>query len=194
MLKIGLTGGIGSGKSTVAKFFSVLGVPVFNSDEEAKKIVSTDTSVKSQIIQLLGKDSFSVDGIYNRNYVAQIVFNDAAALQQLNNIIHPAVKNRFNSFCNQHFKQKYIIKESAILIETNLFKELDQIILVVAPEDIKFNRLLKREQTDVQSLKKKMSTQWSDQIKKKYAHFVINNDDREMLIPQVLSIHNIISH
>ena len=182
-LIVGLTGGIGSGKSTVAKIFKSLGVPIFNSDIEAKKIINNDAETIELITNEFG--AVYLDGILNSIKMATIVFNDNKSLSRLNAIVHPKVKKAFEKWVFQHGKEAVLIKETAILFETGIYKELDRNILVVAPEQLKLNRVVSRDQTSEEEVKKRMESQLSDEAKNKLADFVIYNNEEKMLIPQV---------
>jgi len=185
-LLIGLTGGIGAGKSTVAKIFKALGVPVFNSDLEAKNIVNTNAN--NEIKSVFGEEVY-VDGVLDSTKMAELVFNDKEALNKLNAIIHPKVKVAFSDWIQKQEGYQLLIKEAAILIETNNYQELDKTILVVAPEEVKIKRVIHRDNTDTTAVVNRMKTQLSDAHKQKVVDFVIHNDDDQLLIPQVLTIH-----
>jgi len=224
MICIGLTGGIGSGKSFIAEIFKKLGVPVYNADTRASFISDKDPEVKSNIVSLFGQKVYS-NGLLNRQYVGGMVFDNPDLLERLNSIIHPAVEADFLKWCstkkehnyiikeaapveNEEAKpdpaveadflkwcstkkeHNYIIKEAAILFETGSYKKLDSTILVVAPEDIRIKRVLKRDNTDRDSVKKRVENQWGDQEKEKLANYIINNDGRTLLLPQIINIHN----
>lgn len=189
MKKIGLTGGIGSGKSYVADVFRHLAVPIFNSDDEARKIQETDQSVLDEIRAAFG-DVFLSDGKLDRKKVASIVFADAQKLQLLNSIVHPAVGRAFEAFCLQHSSKAYVIKEAAIIFEIGLDEQLDATILVTAPEKIRIERVMKRDSISEAEVRTRMSKQWSDEEKKMRADYFIDNDGEKALLPQVLKIHS----
>jgi len=189
MICIGLTGGIGSGKSFIAEIFKKLGVPVYNADTRASFISDKDPEVKSNIVSLFGQKVYS-NGLLNRQYVGGMVFDNPDLLERLNSIIHPAVEADFLKWCSTKKEHNYIIKEAAILFETGSYKKLDSTILVVAPEDIRIKRVLKRDNTDRDSVKKRVENQWGDQEKEKLANYIINNDGRTLLLPQIINIHN----
>jgi dephospho-CoA kinase len=190
---IGLTGGIGSGKTTVAKLFEVMGCAIYNSDERAKDIYF-NADVKQQVIELLGKEAYRNEQEIDRNFIASKVFSDTTLLQQLNSIIHPAVKTDFIQFTNHYGANKLVIKESAILFETGIYKDLEQTILITAPLELKVRRVMQRSTVSKEEVEKRMSAQWSDEQKIPLANFVIVNDDREALIPQVLEIVSKLKH
>ncbi len=189
---VGLTGGIGSGKSTVANIFKELGVAVYIADDEAKKIMNTDRGVKDKVMFLLGDEAY-VNNELNRPYIANIVFNNVAKLKQLNEIVHPAVANHFDSWKNKQ-SGNYVIKEAAILFENKGYEQCDYTILVSAPEEIRIQRVLKRDKgSSINDIKSRMNNQWSDEKKIPMADFVINNEYLEKTKDQVCEIHKKIS-
>lgn len=193
MLKVGITGGIGSGKSTVCKVFELLGIPVYYADDEAKKLLDSEPDVKSKIIQLLGKSLFDEKGVIDRKALATIVFNDKAKLEQLNSIVHPAVARHFEAWLNKNAAAKYIIKEAAILFESGAYKAVDKVITVAAPLELKIARVIQRDKTSRELVEQRIKSQMSDEEKIKHSQFVIYNDERELLIPQILRIHKELS-
>ena len=191
---IGLTGGIGSGKTIVAKLFETMGCIIYNSDESAKKIYF-DKEIKQQVIALLGKEAYINDFELNKVFIAQVIFSDKHKLQQLNAIIHPAVKQDFKSVVNQYSSETIIIKETALLFEENISKEVDASILVTAPVELKIERVINRSKLLRTEVEKRMLAQWTDEQKKLLATYVINNDGKEAVIPQVLAImHQLKNH
>lgn len=190
MLRIGLTGGIGSGKSTVCNLFKCLEVPVFNADEAGRHLLAEDKNVINRIQNIFGKEIME-GGKPDRKKIAEIVFNDAEKLAQLNSIIHPLVRKNFNEWTAlQTFS--YVIDEAAILFETGIYKELDFTILVTAPEQLRISRVMLRDNMDEASIKKRMKNQWSDDKKVKIADFIIINDDLHSLLPQVMQTNRAI--
>ncbi|MDF2453231.1 MAG: dephospho-CoA kinase [Bacteroidota bacterium] len=186
-MNIGLTGGIGSGKSTVAKLLETMGCAIYNSDERAKALYF-NTAIKLEIIKLLGKESYLNETEINRKYISEKVFSDSDLLLQLNHIIHPAVKNDFAQFANKVSPGTLIIKESALLFETGIYKELDRNILVTASTETKIERVMKRNSMPKEEIEKRMLSQLTDEQKIPLANYVISNDKDSALIPQVLSI------
>lgn len=184
---IGLTGGIGSGKTTVAKLFETMDCAIYNSDEKAKELYF-NTSVKAQVIGLLGNESYLSDDEINKDYISKKVFSDTQLLHQLNKIIHPAVKEDFTNFQSKFSPETLIIKETALLFETGIYKELDYSILVTAPVFVKIERVIKRSNVTKEDVEKRMLTQWTDERKSPLANFIIVNDNTQALIPQVLQI------
>ncbi|OFZ02047.1 MAG: dephospho-CoA kinase [Bacteroidetes bacterium RIFCSPLOWO2_12_FULL_31_6] len=188
-LLVGLTGGIGSGKSTVAKIFNALGVKIYNSDVEAKNIVNTDVEVIKLIKQKFGKEIYE-NGLLNSKKLAQLVFDNKAALEELNAIVHPKVKQHFEHWIQHHTTEKILTKEAAILIESGAYKTLDKIILVTAPEELKIKRVLARDDSNETDIRKKIAAQLSDIEKTKYTDYTIVNNEKDLVIPQVLNIYN----
>lgn len=191
IIVVGLTGGIGSGKSTVAKMFQKHGVAVYIADDEAKKMMNENLFVKKQIIELLGKDSYK-DEKLNRGYIADIVFKDKVKLNQLNAIVHPEVAKHFNHWKKEQ-KGSYVLKEAAILFENEGYKQCDYTILVSAPIEIRIERVLKRDNTSKEDILYRMNNQWEDAKKIVLADFVINNNNLEDTENQVNEIHKILS-
>jgi len=189
MLKVGITGGIGSGKTTVCKVFETLGVPVYYADMEAKKIQEEDAEVKSAILKEFGKDILNTSGAIDRPKLAAIVFNDKDKLQKLNNIVHPAVANHFNKWLIANKESKYTLQEAAILFESGVYKRVDKIISVIAPLDIRISRTTKRDNISEELVRQRMNNQISDEEKIKRSDFIIYNDEQQLLIPQVIRIH-----
>ena len=192
MLKIGLTGNIGSGKSIVSIIFETLQVPVYHSDDRAKFILDKSESV-SGLQKLFGKEIFDPSGKIDRKKIAGIVFNDKEKLTLLNSIIHPAVLRDFEGWAINQQSAPYIIMESAILFETGFSKLFDKIIIVTAPEKIRIERVMKRDQVSEEEIKNRIKNQLSEEDKIKDADYVVINDDEHLVIPQVLKIHEALS-
>ncbi len=186
----GLTGGMGSGKTTVAGFFRELGVPVYIADEAGKRLMDTSAEVKSQIIQVFGDEAYS-EGKPNRKYIAAEVFNAKEQLEKLNNIVHPAVARDFEEWKNTQ-TAAYVIYEAAILLETGGNSRCDWVILVTAPMENRIQRLQKRDQSTVEEIEARLKHQWSDEKKRALAHFEIKNDDLSSTKEQVRNIQEII--
>ncbi|WP_344929572.1 dephospho-CoA kinase [Aquimarina addita] len=190
MKVVGLTGGIGSGKSTIANMFSKLGVPVYIADDEAKKIMNEDETVKNEISKLLGEESY-IEGKLNRPFVATAVFNKKSLLTALNSIVHPAVKLHFDNWKHKQ-KAPYVIKEVAILFENGGHKQYDYTILVTAPKEIRIQRVLQRDHITREQILARMNNQWEDSKKVPLANYVLKNDKLEDIWLQVNKIHNIL--
>jgi dephospho-CoA kinase len=189
--KIGLTGGIGSGKTTVAKIFETLGVPVYYSDDRAKKIMEFDHDLISAITATFGEEVY-VDGKLQRKVLANIVFTDPERLAELNKLVHPAVGRDFRAWCEgMSAENAYVLKEAAIIFETGGHKFLDQVLLVTCPEDLRIERVMARDGVEAQAVKDRMARQWSDADKVKLADHVIDNSPDVSLIDQVLALHKL---
>jgi dephospho-CoA kinase len=189
MQKIGLTGGIGSGKTTVSEIFSALGIPVFNSDEEAKKLYIRNRNVRNSIIELIGAKAYDEEDSPNFKYIGEQIFADRNLLSAVNNLIHPIVEKEFEQWCDKQKNAPYVLKEAAILFETGAYKKLNATIVVSAPEQIRIERVMRRSGQSQESIALRMKQQFAvdDAIKK--ANFHIVNDEKQALIPQVLAIH-----
>ena len=184
---IGLTGGIGSGKSAVLSVFSSFGVPCYESDSRAKKLMHEDLELIYQIKALFGDEIYENDKL-NRSKLADLVFADKSKLERLNALVHPRVKKDFQSFVNQQ-DAVYVIKEAAILFETGAAKDCDATILVTAPEKLRTERVMKREKTNAAHIKSRMNNQWSDEKKIQLADYVINNIDWDKTLKKIDEIH-----
>ncbi len=189
MIRVGLSGGIGSGKTFIAEIFSHLGIPTYYSDERTKLLYQTNSELKSALIALFGHQVYLPSGIIDKDFLRQIIFNNTEKRESLNRLVHPFVITDFNEWCLQQTNVPYILKESALLFETGLFQQLDKTILAVAPEDLKIKRLTKRDNLSPIEIKKKMVTQMQDTEKEKFADFVIINDEKKLILPQVITIH-----
>lgn len=187
MLKVGITGGIGSGKSTVCRVFSVLGIPVFESDKIARELMNTDTEIKQQLVDLFGTAVYLPDHTINRKYLAGIVFNNPSLLAQLNTIVHPVVRKTFFDWCEKQ-QTPYIIHEAAILFESGFYKMMDKTITVITSEHERIQRVMKRDGITLEMVNERIKNQWNDQQRKELADFVIGNNDDELVIPQVIEI------
>jgi len=190
MYKVGITGGIGSGKTTVCKVFEVLGIPVFYADTVAKEIMVSDQLLVEGVISTFGEESYTPEGELNKKHLASIVFNNEAELAKLNNLVHPAVFRAFEVWVKQiDQKVPYIVKEAALLFESDSYKMCDTTILVTAPLSMKLERVMHRDQVSTDQVKARMDKQMSDEEKAKMAdHFVVN-DEQNSIIEQVLALH-----
>jgi dephospho-CoA kinase len=189
MLKVGITGGIGSGKTTVCKVFELLGIPVFYADDVAKSIMQTDPVLKTALLDTFGENSYTKDGMLNRAYISSIVFNDKQELEKLNSLVHPAVLRAFDNWVLDQHESPYVIKEAALLYESGGFKMCNKSILVIAPTLIKMNRVKLRDGVSEEDIQLRMNRQFSDEIKIKYADHILNNDEKQLLIPQIIQLH-----
>lgn len=191
MIKVGVTGGIGSGKSTVCKVFAALGIPVFEADPVAKELMNTDPELSEQLISLFGPSVYLPDHTIDRKYLARIVFNDPSLLEKLNKVVHPVVRDAFNNWCEKQ-KAPYIIHEAAILFESGFYKMMDKTIAVVADESERISRVTKRDELTSEQVHDRIRNQWSDEQRMKLADFVIRNNDNDLIIPQILEIDKMI--
>ena len=187
MLKIGITGGIGSGKSTVCRVFLAFGIPVFEADKIAKDLMNANEEIREKLANLFGATVYLPDGVVDRKYLAGIVFNNPSLLEQLNSIVHPVVRQTFFDWCDKQ-KSPYIIHEAAILFESGFYKMMDKTITVVTNENERIQRVMKRDGLTLELVKERIRNQWSDKERIKLADFVIGNNDDELIIPQIIEI------
>ena len=190
MMVVGLTGGMGSGKTTVANYFKELGIPVYIADDAAKALMNTNAEVKSKVLSLFGDLAYRNNEI-DRKYIAAQVFNDQKKLEQLNNIIHPAVVLDFENWKNKQ-KGPYVIYEAAILFETGGYKKCDLVILVTASIEGRIKRLQLRDRSSVEEIEARIQHQWSDDEKRKLADFEIINTNLSTTKEQVRNLHKIL--
>lgn len=187
MKKIGLTGGIGSGKTMVAKIFETLGIPVYYADSAAKHLMNNDPFLRDQLVSVFGEQVYTSDGL-NRAYLASVVFNDKHRLEQLNALIHPVTIKDAEEWMKKQ-KAPYVIKEAAILFETGSAEHLDHVIGVSAPSHVRIQRVMDRDGLTAADVKKRMDQQISESMKMKLCDYIIVNDEVELVIPQVLELH-----
>lgn len=190
MIHIGLTGGIGSGKSTVAKVFESLGVPVFYADDVAKRAYDDD-EIRQKVKTLFGEDLY-VDHLLDKKKLASIVFNDKQKLVALNSIIHPWVAEQYFLWYKKNDAAKYVIREAAILIESGAYKTCDKIILITAPEEMRVQRVHQRDQLSNAEIQTRIKNQMSDEERQTYAHYTWANDNRFPLLEHILLFDNMI--
>jgi dephospho-CoA kinase len=186
MKKIGLTGGIGVGKTYVSKIFKQMGIPIFNADEQAKKCMFEDTNLKSAV-QLAFGENIYFKGVLQKEKLAKIVFNNSEALSKLNALVHPIVKQKFEYWCTLQ-STFMVIKEAAILFESDAHLGLDAVVCVGAPEKLRIERLIKRDGSSVEQIESRISKQMPQVEKEELADFLIVNDEVQLLLPQVLAI------
>jgi len=186
MIKVGLTGGIGSGKSTVAKIFETLKIPIFYADLVAKEIINSDKTVIAEIKNNFG--NIYTDGRIEKQRLSNIIFNSPEKLQIINSIVHPAVGEYYQNWLKKNINYYFTIMEAAILFESGTYKQLDKIITVFAPEKLRIKRVSKRDNIETQKVKERINNQMSENKKIQLADYVIYNDDLKMLIPQVIEI------
>jgi dephospho-CoA kinase len=187
MLKIGLTGGIGSGKSTVAKIFEALDIPVYYADKAAKMLMNEDDEIKTEITKHFGKESYT-EGQLNRSYIASIVFNDKEKLDLLNFITHAATIRDANEWIEQQ-TSPYIIKEAALIFESGSSEYLDYVIGIYSPAPLRIKRTMERDNITKDEVLKRMSRQIDEEMKMRLCDFIITNDEQQLVIPQVIELH-----
>jgi len=187
MKKIGITGGIGSGKTYVASVFQSLGIPIFNADIQAKKIMTSSEKLIKLVKEEFGNDIYK-DSDLNKEKLASIVFSNSDKLQKLNSLVHPIVKEEFNNWCKKQ-TSPYVIKEAAILFESNSHIGLDAVICVSAPLELRIERLLNRDDYSEKEIKKRIENQISQEEKEKLSDYIIVNDEKELLLPKIIKIH-----
>ena len=187
MTRIGITGGIGSGKTTVAHIFEVMGVPVYFADDRAKLLMKTNLAPK--IKSLFGHQSFDEAGELNRAFIAQRAFTDTSLLQKLNSVVHPAVHEDYLKWCDS-LTAPYSLKEAALLIESGSYKQLDQLIVVTAPLELRIKRVQIRDGSTEEMVRQRIANQLSDEERLQHADFVIFNDESTSLITQTIDIHH----
>ncbi|MEZ4915614.1 MAG: dephospho-CoA kinase [Chitinophagales bacterium] len=190
MIKVGITGGIGSGKSYISSMFEKLGVPVYYSDIRAKELMNTSEQVKQQLISTFGAETYKNNQL-DRKYLAEIVFNNEEKLELLNNIVHPAVKNDYKKWCSEHQNYPYTLKEAALLFETGIYKELDKTILVHASKDIRILRVMQRDKVSKQAVEARMDKQMDDFAKMDLADYIVHNDGINEVFKIVEKLHTL---
>jgi dephospho-CoA kinase len=188
MLKIGITGGIGSGKTVVAKVFETLGIPVYYADEAAKRLMNEDATLKEKIQSQFGKESYT-DGKLNRAFIASVVFSNPDKLALLNSIVHPVTIADAHQWMLQQ-TSPYAIKEAALMFESGSNKELDKIIGVYAPAPLRILRAMQRDHSDREEVLARMKRQMDEEEKMRLCDYVITNDEQSMILPQILELHN----
>lgn len=186
-IKIGITGGIGSGKSVVSRLLGVLGIPVYISDEETKQLMVSDLSIRKELMALLGEEVYA-DGVLNKPLLASYLFGSAEHARQVNGIIHPRVKEDFRRWAQRRAGSSIIGIESAILVEAGFTDEVDAVVMVYAPEEVRIARAVRRDASSRELIEKRIRSQMDDEEKRKYADFTIINDGEAPLLPQVLSL------
>ena len=189
MLRIGITGGIGSGKSTVCRVFNSLGIPTFDADAVGKSIMTTNSHLMMRIKEVFGPESYDENGQLNRAFLAAQVFNDDTALQQLNALVHPVVIAAGNSWFERQHNVPYALKEAALLFESGSYKAHDYNILVYASEEVRIQRVMARDRVGAEQVRQRIAKQMPEQEKKSLADFLIDNDGTQPLIPQVMKLH-----
>jgi dephospho-CoA kinase len=186
--KIGITGGIGSGKSTVSKVFALLKVPIYNADNRAKYLLNNDADVVLKVKQVFGNDIYLNQELDRKKMAAQ-VFEQPFLLQQLNEIVHPAVFKDFDNWCNEHQQEPYVLKEAALIFETIIHQKLDAVIMVSSPENLRIERVMKRDSITKEQVLARIKNQMSEEEKLNRADYIIYNDELQLVIPQVVQLH-----
>ena len=192
MKKVGITGGIGSGKSIVCNIFRLLGIPVYPADAHAKRLMEESPDLRASLVKAFGEKTYKSDSSLDRKYMAGIVFNDVEKLEQLNQLVHPAVVEDYARWGQQFPEAPYTIREAAILFESGTWKDLDTILLVDAPEEMRIKRVMSRDGRKEAEVRAIISRQWTSEKKKEYANYIIENDEAHMVIPRVLEIHQLL--
>jgi dephospho-CoA kinase len=193
MLKIGITGNIGGGKTTLSKIFEILQVPVFYADDAAKKVMIEDQILIDELKATFGHEAYFNDGALNRKYIADIVFNNETQLTKLNAIVHPAVFRAFDTWTANIKNAPYVMKEAALLFESSSYKMCDYSIMVTAPLELRIQRVIARSGLTREEVESRNARQFSEEKKTELANYVIRNDDTELVIPQVLELHRLFS-
>jgi dephospho-CoA kinase len=189
MKSIGITGGIGSGKSTVCRLFEVLGAPVYYADERARMLMNTDPELKRRIAERFGDSIYDNQGQLQRLELGRKVFADPQALAALNALVHPAVFSDALHWMEQHRGCAYVLREAALLFESGAYRQVDEVVMVWAPESLRLQRVIQRDGLSESEVRDRMSRQWPDEEKKRLAQHLINNDGLHALIPQVWALH-----
>jgi len=189
-LEVGVTGGIGSGKSTVCRIIHCLGIPVYDADSRAKILMTTDGILVEQIKKEFGTLSYNPDGALNRAHLRQVAFGNQERLDTLNGLVHPRVALDYESWVIRHQDFPYVVREAALIFESGVNRKLGQIVVVYAPSPIRLKRVLARDsQRTEEEVKKIMNSQWADEEKMKMANTIVYNDEQHLVIPQVLALH-----
>jgi dephospho-CoA kinase len=189
MLKVGLTGGIGSGKSIVCKVFSALGIPVYAADEKAKSIIQTNGELKELLIGTFGSKAYTAKG-YNTSFISGIVFHNELLLHTLNSIVHPFVESDFMRWCENNQQLPYVIQEAAILFESGANKLMDYTLFIDAPDAVRIQRVMSRDRLSEPEVRMRMQSQWPTEKIRLLADWIICNDDKKLILPQILKVHN----
>ncbi len=189
MYYVGLTGGIGSGKSLICKMFGVLGIPYYNADEKAKDMINTDRVIHDKLIKEFGNDIYT-DNKVNKEKLGEIIFNSTTALKKVNSIVHPRVINDFFLWAKEKEYASYVILESAIIFENELAHNFDMVITVSAPEEMRLQRVMQRDGVDKIKVRERINNQMSDEEKNTLADMCIINNEQKLVLPQVLNVHD----
>ena len=188
MYIIGLTGGIGSGKTLVSKVFENLGIAVYNSDIEAKLLMNNDSDIINKFKMIFGFEIYDENNRLNKKKLADLIFNDKNKLKTVNSIVHPAVKKHFTNWVQMQ-KSPYVIKETAILFKSGIFKDVDKIITVTAPLKLRIKRISERDNISEDDIMQRINKQTDDKFKIKNSDYIIRNDGKKLILPQILTLH-----
>ena len=188
MKKVGITGGIGSGKSLICQVFSRLGVPVYNADMAAKILTETDPEIRENIIMLMGEDIYS-GYLINRSEMIQRIFNNPVLLKKVNQIIHPKVAAHFEEWCTNHADHPYVIQDSALLFESNAYRLFDGFVMVTSPIELRISRVIKRKGMTLETIRSIMQNQLPEEEKIARSQYVLINDETTLVLPQILKLH-----
>jgi dephospho-CoA kinase len=191
MKQIGITGGIGSGKSTICKTFRLLGIPVYEADAEAKKLQDENEEIKRGLIDMFDPSIYFESGKLDRKKLASFVFSDKSLLNKVNQLVHPVVHDHYEHWLTVNSRAPYIIYEAAILFESGFYKDMDEVILVTAPEETRIARVVSRDKLTSGEVKNRMRNQWPEDEKRKLADYIIENDNSNLVIPQVVELDKI---
>ncbi len=191
-LQIGITGGIGSGKTTVCKIFEAFGIPVYYADDRAKSLMVNDIALVEGVKKLFGSEAYQTDGTLNRSFIANIVFNDKSKLAELNALVHPAVHRDGQAWYEAQQDVPYVLNDAALMVESGGYKRMDKLITVTAPKEIRIYRVVSRDDTTRKEVLSRMSKQLPEADKVKLADFVVKNDGSQSLIRQVFEINKLL--
>ena len=191
MIRVGVTGGIGSGKSLVCEVFSKLGIPVYSADEEAHFVTNADPLIRLELIDIFGPSIYNGDSL-NRLILAELIFKDKDLLQRVNQIIHPRVAEHFDNWCRNFSSYPYVIQESAIIFESGAFRSFHRIVAVTAPEELRLQRVMTRKNMTHEKFQSILRNQLCEEDLKDRSDFLIINDDIAPLLPQILNLHNLL--
>ena len=187
MLKVGITGGIGSGKTLICTVFRELNIPVYSSDERAKNLMVSSPALVNEIKQLIGEKAY-VNNTLNKQYIASIIFRNKEMLNALNNIVHPEVEKDFDQWYEKQHSHPYVLKEAAILFESGSYKKMDKNILVVAPEELRIKWVKERDNISEEKVRERINNQWKTERLIKLADFIIDNSGNKLILPQIIEI------
>ncbi|MGZ5245132.1 MAG: dephospho-CoA kinase [Bacteroidia bacterium] len=193
MLKIGITGGMGSGKTTVCKVFETYGVPLYYADDRAKLVMNQNDEVKKKLKALFGDDIYGEDGILNKKRMSEKAFSNPYMLKKLESVIHPAVAEDFEEWANQFTDKPYIVKEAAMLFESGSYKHMDKNILVKADLEERLKRIIKRDNTTREKAMLRIDKQWTDEEKEPLSDYILYNNSETLLLPQIIKLHKLFS-